>query len=178
MDAFTQTLQSWQTFYFTAGGASATLIGLMFVALSLAQSLITNVTMESFKAFASPTIFHFGSVLFIAFAMLVPAFSPAGLGIVLVISGVGGSVVSGHYVSKLARIALQQGDFNLGDWLAQVILPTTSYLLILAAGVGFLAEQANLAFAGVCLAVLGLFACGIANTWSMVVWVVEKRTKT
>jgi hypothetical protein len=47
-DAFVDTLQSWQNFYFMIGGASAGLIGLMFVALSLGMRLLSDNTRQSF----------------------------------------------------------------------------------------------------------------------------------
>jgi hypothetical protein len=40
MDAFTETLRSWQNFYFMIGGATATLVSLMFVAVTLGVQMI------------------------------------------------------------------------------------------------------------------------------------------
>lgn len=58
-DVFTDTLHSWQNFYFMIGGASAGLMGLMFVALSLGTHLVNDETRASFPAFVTPSIIYF-----------------------------------------------------------------------------------------------------------------------
>ena len=72
-------LQQWQNFYMLLGGASATLVGLMFIAISLGSGrwtpedrLLLN---ASFSAFMSPTFIHFVYVLVTAVVVLVPTLS-------------------------------------------------------------------------------------------------------
>ncbi|WP_139293627.1 hypothetical protein, partial [Escherichia coli] len=87
MDAFSEMLHGWQNYYFMAGGAAATLVGLMFVALSMATHLISDETSESMKYFVTPSIFYFASVLLLSCAMLVPTHSPASLAVILLFGG-------------------------------------------------------------------------------------------
>ena len=58
-DLFIDTLHSWQNFYFMIGGASAGLMGLMFVALSLGTHLVNDETISSVGAFVTPSIIYF-----------------------------------------------------------------------------------------------------------------------
>jgi hypothetical protein len=174
MEAFTEMLHGWQTFYFTAGGAAATLTGLMFVAISLGLPLIADVT-EDMKAFATPSILHFVSVLMLAFALIVPSYSPTGLAVVLLLGGIPALIIGMRYVRLLVGAALRHRDFNLDDWLFQIILPSVGYVLIVLAALGFLLDQWSLAFVGLSLATAALMVCGIVNTWAMVVWVVDRK---
>src|SRR5882672_3331039 len=90
-DVFNETLHGWQNFYFMAGGAAATLLGLMFVALSMGTHLITDEVRQEIDTFTSPSIFYFVSVLLLACVMLYPMISAVVLGMLL-LGGVFGVV--------------------------------------------------------------------------------------
>ncbi len=130
INAFTEILRSWQTFYFTIGGAAAALLGLMFVAVSLALPVITTGISADMKAFVNPSVYYFVSELALVFVMLVPSYDPLILGLLLIVGGVPGLVVTLRHARQLVTVALKNQDFVLGDWLAQIILPVVAYLLI------------------------------------------------
>jgi hypothetical protein len=65
-EALAQPLQRWHDFYLLVGGAAATLVGLMFVAISLGSRLITEQSIPGLRVFVTPTIIHFIYVLVIA----------------------------------------------------------------------------------------------------------------
>src|SRR5215468_8333896 len=92
MDAFNEALRGWQNFYFMIGGASATLAGLMFVALSLAQHLIDEHTRDQMRIFATPSIVYFVSVLLIAGVMLIPILTPEWLALIAFVCGAIGTL--------------------------------------------------------------------------------------
>jgi hypothetical protein len=174
-DDFIELLRSWQNFYFMNGGASATLIGLMFVALSLGTHLVSDSTRENMKTFVTPSVYYFVSVLLLAGIMLVPAYTPMGIGVMLFVGGIFGLVITVQHVRRLIQAALQYGDFDRADWLAQIILPIVSYGLILAAAILFAVNQWSLAFIASWSASILLLICAITNTWSLVMWIVEQR---
>ena len=66
-------LTEWQNFYVIVGSSAGALIGLQFVVLTLISN-IPNLRRESQMGatFATPTIVHFGTVLFLAGIMTVP----------------------------------------------------------------------------------------------------------
>jgi modulator of FtsH protease len=175
MDAFNEMLTSWQTFYFTVGGAAAALLGLMFVALSLGMPLINEQGKVGMKLFATPSVVYFVSALLLSCVMLIPSPEPPVLAVMLLLGGAAGLVRTIPFVIGLIGVALRNQDFNLGDWLAQVIAPVASYALIVLAAIGFAVEQPSWAFAGLWIGAVLLLACAIANTWSLVVWVVDQR---
>lgn len=174
-DVFTETLQSWQNFYFMAGGAAATLIGLMFVALSLGINLVSEETKAELEVFVTPSIVYFVSVLLLACVMLVPAFTPRVLAVITFTGGLFGLALTVRYATGLTRIARQHGDFSRADWLLQVILPVVNYALIVLAAVCFAGDQWSFGFGGLWLATVLLLVSAIANTWSLVIWIVNQR---
>jgi hypothetical protein len=155
------------------GGASAGLIGLMFVALSLGIHLVSETTLSQMEAFATPSVLYFASTLLVACVMLVPDDVPLLLGVALLVGGIAGLLRSRSHIRQLVKVALQYRDFTLWDWLSQIIFPASSYVLLLVGGIGFVIEGWPLAFAGVWTASILLLVCGIANTWSLVIWIVQ-----
>ena len=176
MDAFNEALRGWQNFYFMMGGASATLAGLMFVALSLGQHLITEQTIAQMKVFATPSIIYFVSVLLLAGIMLVPIFTPAWIALVLFLSGGYGFLRVSKLAIILIRAARKHQDFTVEDWLAQVIGPVSSYLLMLVAALSFVLDQTTLGLVALGIAAIALLLSAITNTWGLVVWIVEQKT--
>lgn len=177
MESFTGTLHSWQNFYFMTGGAAGGLLGLMFVALSLAANFIDEDTPNDMKAFVTPSVFYFVSALLLSCAMLVPDYTPLGLTVILSIGSIIGAIKTLTYMRHVIRAILKNGNFNLTDWLSQVILPIAAYGLILLAAVCLLMNQPSLTFAGLWLANIALLVAAIGNTWNLVVWVVDQRVK-
>lgn len=87
MDDFSSFVRSWETYYLLAGTAAATLIGLLFVAISVGQ--------ESFRARASTHLQLFGGltfnsffyVLLVSILFLIPGMTEWGLGLPLLVLG-------------------------------------------------------------------------------------------
>lgn len=175
IDPFVETLHSWQTYYFMIGGAAAGLMGLMLVALSLGVNRLSADNTAYFSAFATPSVIYLTSVILVACVMLVPAFIPSILGLILLAGGAVGLGRATYHSRLLINAARKHQDFNLWDWLSQIIFPVTGYLLLVLAGLGFeISTISPLAFAGIWLATVMLAGCTIANTWAMVVWIVEQ----
>jgi hypothetical protein len=70
MNPITTPLHDWQTFYAMIGAASATLIGLLFVAVSFGTSEMVVQHVANLQTFVTPTIVHFIAALIIAAIML------------------------------------------------------------------------------------------------------------
>jgi hypothetical protein len=172
---FTAMLQSWHNYYFMTGGAAATLIGLMFVALSLGMNLVNETPREAIHTFVTPSIVYFVSVLLICCIMLAPIYTPVGLGVVLLIFGVVGFAINTPYFWQLFQAARIHRDFDVRDWLFQLLLPPIAYALIIGAGVCLLADQWSPALIALWLVIILLLVCAIANTWGMVVWIISQR---
>jgi hypothetical protein len=174
-EVFSEMLRSWHNFYFMMGGASATLVGLMFVALSLGMHLISDETRAQFEIFVEPSIIYFVSVLLICGLILAPSYSPEVLGLSLVAGSLFGIFICIQYIKPLYQSAQRNQDFNRLDWLSQIMAPIPAYGFVLAAGIGFVVDHWEAAFRGLWLGVILLLLCAIHNTWSLVMWIVYQK---
>jgi hypothetical protein len=57
-------LHGWENFFIVGATAGATLIGLLFVAITLGAGLSTPQGLDATRAFLTPTLVRFGGVLF------------------------------------------------------------------------------------------------------------------
>jgi hypothetical protein len=166
-------LREWQNFYLLAGGAAATLIGLMFVALSLASRTLIAHTRSGFRTWVDPTLTHFAYVLVTALVMVVPVVTASVLGITFILAG---AIGVGRSVELLYR-AWQQHHrdrrIELDDWLWRFVLPFAGHLLLLQAGVAFLRDVA-LAFVSLAIATALLLLVGIRNAWDLALWIASQ----
>jgi hypothetical protein len=176
-DVFVETLRNWQNFYFMTGGAAGGLMGLMFVALSLGTHLINDKTRANMRVFVAPSIFYFVSALLISCVMLVPNYSPVLLALTLFVGGMVGISQAVPTARRLITIAREYGDFDHADWAFQITLPVVVYLLLMVGGGCFAFGQWDVGFGAVWLSDIFLLLIAIANTWSLVIWIVDQRTE-
>jgi hypothetical protein len=162
----------WHDFYILAGTAAATLVGLLFVGLSLHLQIV--VTTSEVRSLARVTLANFGAVVFMALFMVIPeGASSAGLqligvGIVsLVVAGPSlvGAVRRGEWTFEMSamqrvRVALRFGLSGL------------SYLAIIAAGV-LLLSSVSAAFTVLLITTVVLLVVSLRNTWDLLVTVAD-----
>jgi hypothetical protein len=120
-------LAKWDGFYVIMGSAAGALIGLQFVVLTLIAERPPAGAAEAGAAFGSPTVVHFGSVLFLSALVHAPwqtVSVPADLWGLL---GVGGIAYTVIVVRRMHRQIAYQPQFE--DWLFHVALPLAAYAL-------------------------------------------------
>jgi len=90
MDTFAQAIEGWHDFYMMIGAAASTLVGLLFVSLSLNVDVITHEENTDVRELAIQTFTSFLNVIMLAVIFLIPDQDPLALGFPLVgISGFG-----------------------------------------------------------------------------------------
>jgi uncharacterized membrane protein SirB2 len=87
MQTFSQVVAGWRDFYLMVGTAAATLVGLLFVSLSLNADAISRKKNADLRALAEQTFASFLFILMFAVFFLIPGQEPLGLGLPLL--GVG-----------------------------------------------------------------------------------------
>jgi len=164
-------LHDWHDFYVLVGTASATLVGLMFVAVSIGTSIFDEDHRVGLTAFITPTVMHFAAALFTCLLVTIPTQSWRTLGGLLGAGGLAGSIYCGKLVIRI--FVRQHSKLDLDDRLFYFLLPLLGYLLALIAAALLLAQSttsANL----IAVAVLTLLFAAIRNAWDMMVWIVIK----
>jgi hypothetical protein len=164
-------LHDWHDFYLLVGTASATLVGLMFVAVSIGASIFNEEHSVGVTAFITPTVVHFAAVLFTCFMVTIPTQSWRTLGSLLGAGGLAGSIYCGRLVVQM--IIRHRFKVDVIDRLFYALLPLLGYVLALISAALLLMQStatANL----IAAAVLTLLFAAIRNAWDMMVWIVIK----
>jgi hypothetical protein len=161
-------LAEWQNFYEIVGSSAGALIGLQFVVLALITNL-PNLRREPDAAstFATPTIVHFGTVLFLAGVMTVPWHTIAPIMIVWAAGGAAGVLYALLTTRRLMRQSSYRPQFE--DWLFHSLLPFVAYAVLIAAAWCPYAQRQG-AFFCVAAAALLLLLIGIHNAWDTVTY--------
>lgn len=162
-------LHDWHDFYGLVGTASATLVGLMFVAASIGSSVFNEKHRGPMQAFITPTVVHFASALFVCLLAVIPTHSWYTLGGLLGAGGLAGSVYCGRILTEI--VIRRRYDVDLSDRLFYALIPFVGNLVVLASALLLImqsAASADLIAAGLLI----LLVAGIRNAWDMTLWVV------
>jgi hypothetical protein len=175
-DTLSQPLQGWQNFYLLVGTAAATLVGLMFVAITFGSRFITQKDLPALRVYISPTVIHFIYVLGTAAVVAIPTVPRPLLGTLLLVVGLisWGRTLSGV---PLMWQAYRRQFIDLHDWAWYLGVPSVSYLLFVGTGIGLLLG-ARRALDGLALASILLLVAGIRNAWDLVVWMVLRQDES
>ncbi len=165
-------LHEWHDFYVLVGTASATLVGLMFVAVSIGTTIFNEDHRAAMTAFITPTVTHFAAVLFICLVATMPSHTWQTLGGLLGAGSLAGAVYSGKLVVQM--IIRRRFAIDLEDRLFYALLPLAGHGLALAAAVLFFTHAAAVSAELIAAAVLTLLFAAIRNAWDMMVWIVIK----
>ena len=165
-----QLLREWESFYVIVGSSAGALIGLQFVVITLiGETTITQGMQAAGDAFSTPTIVHFGVVLFLAGWLSAPWPSMLGPEIVAGVTALAGSI---YTLIVLRRMRRQPAYFpQTEDWLFHFALPLTAYAALFVSTM-LEPAHAQAALFGIAASVLLLLFIGIHNAWDSVEYIV------
>jgi hypothetical protein len=162
-------LKDWHDFYMLVGTASATLVGLTFVAITIGAGTLTRRHEAGVHAFVTPTVVHFAAILAACLLILAPFGTQGSLGAALLLEGILGIAYSGWLVLFMRRHKLTKTvDFTDRVWYA--LAPAVGYL-VLAAAAGALLANAAASLTLLATAQGIQLVAGIRNAWDMAVWI-------
>ena len=169
-------LPNWGNFFILAGGAAATLMGLLFVAVTVggtgfSESRIVHGT----RGFLTPTLVQFGTVLLQALAVLVPWPSAWPIGIIFSLGGLTGLAYQINVVVKRHRFGLALHDWH--DWLPYMGVPALGSAGLVVGAVGLTCEKSFAPYAVAGSTTLLLFG-GVYGAWDLTLWIIKDRAKT
>ena len=167
-------LESWHDFFVLVGTAGATLLALLFVAVSLGAGFLSDRKTDATRAFFSPVVVHFSAVF-----LSVGHRARSGASHRLFAVVVGACALKGFGVALYATIQLMRmtGHEYKEDHFAYGLLPTISYaaLLVAAAMIWMENEFAVDVLAG---ALLVLLLVNVRNAWDLTLSMARHQTRT
>ena len=166
-----EALKEWHDFYMLVGTAGATLLALLFVAVSLGAGYLTEERQPATRTFMSPVVVHFTSVFFLAALALLP-WREAGMFAVLI----GATALIGAIISTFITVQVVRSDMTnyLEDYLAYGLLPGIGYLAQIAAAVSIYLEK-EFGLDELAGALLLLAIVNIRNAWDLTLAMARRR---
>jgi hypothetical protein len=162
--SYAASVQSWHDFYVTAGPAAATLVGLLFVGLTLHIRVV--VTHPDVRSLARVTLMDFFVVLLVALLVLEPATDTRVTGASLIAI----AMVSLVLVTRPALEGLKgTGTIRLAVLILRFGSSAACYLGVGAMGVLFSGRDFEDGFRGLQLLVVLLLVIAVRNTWDQLV---------
>jgi hypothetical protein len=162
-------LRAWHDFYVLVGTASATLVGLMFIAASVGAQIFKEENRGAMEAFISPTVVHFSTTLFVSILATVPVSSGLPLAALFLTLGLAGFAFSLRVWFQL--LVRRSYKVDLIDRVFYALIPCVGQLLVPVAGATLLVRPA-LGLDCLAGATIVLLFAGIRNAWDMTMWIV------
>jgi uncharacterized membrane protein YidH (DUF202 family) len=160
-------LERWANFYLLTSAAAATLIGLLFVIITLAaERRVDEVEgVAKIRMYLTPTVFYFASVLFLAALLTFPNHTRLTATLCICLAGVVGLVYSG---TSLIGGGDKKSFEERQDLISYAIVPFVAYGLLVVGAVLLLHHpQRGLTF--VAVGMLTLLTLGIRNSWAIAI---------
>jgi hypothetical protein len=163
-------MKEWHDFYVLVGTASATLLGLLFIAVSLGAGFLTEERQSATRTFMSPVVIHFTSVFFLSAIALFPSHQ-AGFFAALI----GGTAAIGAIISTYITIQVVRTDMTnyIEDYLAYGLLPGLGYFALLVAAVSIYFEK-DFGLNALAGALLLLAIVNIRNAWDLLLTMIHR----
>jgi hypothetical protein len=169
-------MQPWHDFFLLTGGAAATLLGLVFVAASIAAT-IPNEKLGDDKMRALwvlPIVWAFVRVLVVSATGLIPGQTAPAFGYVLVVLGVLDLARMARTTLGVSEVHRTRERLSATDWAWYVILPATSTIVLGTAGLG-LTLAWPLPAQVLAIGLLGHLVVGVHNAWELADWLATRQ---
>jgi hypothetical protein len=160
----------WHDFFLLLGTASATLVGLMFVATSIGASIFKEENRPAIEVFLGPTVVHFSSVVIFCLVALPPTHDWLSLAGLAAFIGFAGFLYSARIWFRLTR---SRYEIDYLDRFFYTALPALAYLVVLGAA-ALLYRQSEWGLDAVVAGLITLLIAAIRNAWDMMIWIALK----
>jgi hypothetical protein len=162
-------LERWANFYLITSAAAATLIGLLFVVITMAAERRPD-DLGKIRLYLTPTVVYFASVLCLAALLTFPNQSRPTVTLCSCLVGAAGLVYSGSIV--IGKDNKRAQYYEASDVLAYVAYPFAAYGLLVAGGI-VVGHTAPLGLTLVAIGMLALLTLALRNSWAIAVEIVS-----
>lgn len=164
-------LEAWGNLFLLTSAAAATLVGLLFVVMTLAAERQPASEARRISVYMTPTVVYFASVLLLAAALTIPTQSRLSVALCCCGEGAGGIV----YALSLIRLA--ERFLERKDAWQYALLPAGAFGLQVAGGAIVYVRNPGTGLTMVAVAMLVLLALAVRNSWSIAVNVISSRRR-
>jgi len=169
-------LDVWSNFFTMTGSAGATLVGLLFIVITLNTDLSTSRTLDIARASMTPALYSFGGVMIQSMVAVVPWRSNLPGGVIFVLLGIGGVIYRINAVRVRSALHLKAIQGKV-DWIFHNAVPVGSSVILILGGAGLVAGKAFAPFAIAGSSTL-LLVSGIYRTWGETLALIGTRGKS
>jgi hypothetical protein len=165
-------VERWHDFYILTGTAAATLIGLMFVAVSFAIGSKAERSRGDVNAWVTPSLVYFIEVFIIAAGAVAPIpVRTIGwlLALLLLVN-----LPFGLWRLRYLFAQHREERIQHSAWFWQSLLPSSAQLILGLGALGILQDDAR-GLLAIPLSVLLLMTTAVRNAWSLVIFLLEQR---
>jgi hypothetical protein len=164
MDTFAQVVESWHDFYHVIGDASAALLGLLFVSLSLNVRVVTYKANTGLRLMAIQSFASYLSTLLFAVLFLIPDQGPMGLGLPML--GIDLTVL---YVTMFRILEMRRSQprrWSGGRLILRFAAPLTCFIAVLIIAISVLMGQTSGLYWFVPVVIVLLWIASL-NAWEL-----------
>jgi hypothetical protein len=169
-------LVAWSTFFTLTGSAGATLVGLLFIVVTLNTDLSTSRTLDIARASMTPALYSFGGAMVQGMIAVVPWKADWHGGVIFVLMGIGGLAYRMHAVRVRNALHLQ-AIRGLVDRIFHNAAPLGASVFLTLGGAGLIAGSAYAPYS-VAVASATLLVSGIYRTWGETLALIGTRGKS
>jgi hypothetical protein len=163
--------EQWANFYVITSAAAATLLGLLFVLVTLAAERGRS-DAPRIKIYLTPAVIYFTSVLLMSALLTIPGHTQLTAVIWICLEGIAGLLYSGS-------LGIRRGAGNAfyerpSDLFPYVVFPFAAYALMVTGGL-LLFRSAQIGLDLVAAGMLVLLVIAIRNSWSIAITIVSSQ---
>jgi hypothetical protein len=168
--------EQWANFCVIISAAAATLLGLLFVVITLAaergRKYTAKIRIHLIRIYLTPAVIYFSSVLLMSALLTVPSQTQFTAVICICLEGITGLVYSGS-------LAIRRGVGSAfyeqrSDLFPYVVFPFAAYALMVGGGL-LLLRRPEIGLDLVAAGMLVLLGIAIRNSWSIAVTIVSSQ---
>ena len=163
--------EGWSNFFITTGAAGGTLVGLLFVVVTLGTGLPTARKLDIAHASLTPALYSFASVLLQSMVVLVPWQSNLPSGVIFIVIEIGGLIYRIKAVRARRTLHLRAIQSTM-DRIIHNLTPILASVILIGGGAALMAGDRLAPFAIAGSTTLFLLS-GIYRTWGQTLALIE-----
>jgi hypothetical protein len=167
--------EGWTGFFQLLGTAAGSLIGLLFVVVTLTSNVDRERATRGASLYLTPTLFHFGAIVVVSAIALAPRLGP-GVGSALI--GAGGLLGAIYTITIAVRLRIGHAPEppHWSDHWCYGVGPAAAYVALVVGAI-VAAGSPTTGAATVGAVTVGLLVLAIRNAWDLITWLAPRRER-